>query len=160
VGLAPGLLPAVRDTYRVTRSPAILAQGEVVAEIMLAGGKGTLSLHAGGSLHLIWVPGSILQAEDATESVLAMEALSAGRKLPLLIEIIGVNLTVEACNRYRDALFVSSVAMVGTTDVDRIVAAWVRRGQPGLQEFFTSRPAAVAWLEGLSAPDIVHQVPA
>ena len=128
--------------------------------IVLAGGKGTLSLYAGGTLHLIWVPGSIVQAEDAMESVLAMELLSAGRKLPLLIEIIGVNLTVEACNHYRDTRFVSSVAMVGTTKVDLVVAAWVRRGQHSLQEFFTSRPAAVAWLEGLSAPEIVHQVPA
>jgi len=131
-----------------------------VAEIVLAGGKGTLSLYVGGTLHLIWVPGSILQAEDAAESVLAVELLSAGRKLPLLIEIIGVNLTVEACNDYRDTRFVSSVAIVGTTNLDRVVAAWMRRGQHNLQEFFTSRPAAVAWLEGLSAPDIVHQVPA
>jgi hypothetical protein len=111
-------------------------------------------------LHLIWVPGSILQAEDATESVLAVEALSTGRKLLLLIEIIGVDLTVEACNHHRDTPFVSSVAMVGTTNIDRVVAAWVRRGHHSLQEFFTSRPAAVAWLDGLSAPDIVHQVPA
>jgi len=91
------------------------------------------------------VPGSILQAKDATESVLAVETLSAGRKLPLLIEIIDdVNLTVEACNHYRDTPFVSSVAMVGTTNVDRVVAAWVRRGHHSLQAFFTSRPAAVA----------------
>ncbi|MBT2597210.1 hypothetical protein [Arthrobacter sp. ISL-72] len=131
-----------------------------MAEIVLAGGKGTLSLHAGGTLHLIWVPGSILEAEDVTESVLAMEAFSAGRKLPLLIEIIDVNLTVEACNHYRDTWFVSSVAMVGTTYIDRVVAAWVLRGQHSLQKFFTSRPAAVEWLEDLSAPDIVHQVPA
>lgn len=130
-----------------------------MAEIVLAGGKGTLSLYVGGTLHLIWVPGSVLQAEDATESVLAVELLSAGRKLPLLIEIIGVNLTVEACNDYRDTRFVSSVAIVGTTNLDRVVAAWMRRGQHNLQEFFTSRPAAVAWLEGLSAPDIIHQVP-
>ncbi|HEY8702445.1 MAG TPA: STAS/SEC14 domain-containing protein [Arthrobacter sp.] len=150
----------MRAIYPGTRSPAILAQGELVAEIVLAGGKGTLSVHAGGTLHLIWVPGSIVQAEDAMESVLAMEVLSVGRKLPLLIEIIGVNLTVEACNHYRDTRFVSSVAMVGTTKVDLVVAAWVRRGQHSLQEFFTSRPAAVAWLEGLSAPEIVHQVPA
>ena len=150
----------MRAIYPGTRSPAILAQGELVAEIVLAGGKGTLSVYAGGTLHLIWVPGSIVQVEDAMESVLAMEVLSAGRKLPLLIEIIGVNLTVEACNHYRDTRFVSSVAMVGTTKVDLVVAAWVRRGQHNLQEFFTSRPAAVAWLEGLSAPDSVHQVPA
>jgi hypothetical protein len=131
-----------------------------VAEIVLAGGKGTLSLRGSGTLHLIWVPGSILQGEDSTESVLAMELLSAGRKLPLLIEIIGVNLTVEACNHYRDIRFVSSVAMVGTTNVDRVVAAWVRRGQHSLQKYFTSRPAAVAWLEGRSGHEIGYQVPA
>lgn len=131
-----------------------------MAEIVLAKGKGTLSLHAGGTLYVIWVPGSIVQAEDVTESVFAMEALSAGRKLPLLIEIIDVNLTVEACNHYRDTRFVSSVAIVGTTTIDRIVAAWVRRDQHSVQEYFTSRATAMAWLEGLSAPDIVHPVPA
>lgn len=131
-----------------------------MAEIVLAGGKGTLSLHAGGTLHLIWVPGSILQAEDVAESVLAVEALSAGRKRPLLIEIIDVNLTVEACNHYRDTRFVSSVAMVGTMNIDRVVAAWVQRGQHSLQKFFTSRPAAVAWLEDLSVSEMDHQVPA
>lgn len=89
-----------------------------------------------------------------------MELLSAGRKLPLLIEIIGVNLTVEACNHYRDIRFISSVAIVGTTNVDRVVAAWVQRGHHSLQEYFTSRPAAVGWLEGQSAPEIVHHVPA
>jgi hypothetical protein len=131
-----------------------------VAEIVLAGGKGTLSLHAGGTLYLIWAPGSILQVEDVTESVLAMAVLSAGHKPPLLIEIIGVTLTVDACNHYRDTRFVSSVAMVGTATIDRVVAAWVRGGHHSLQEFFTSRPVAVAWLEGLSAPDNVYQVPA
>jgi hypothetical protein len=131
-----------------------------VAEIVLAGGKGTLSLYASGTLQLIWVPGSILQPEDATESVLAMYFLGAGRKLPLLIEIIGVNLTVEACNHYRDTQFVSSVAIVGTTNIDRVVAAWVRRSQHSLQEYFTSRPAAVAWLEAQSIPENVRQVPA
>nr|WP_246527418.1 hypothetical protein [Pseudarthrobacter albicanus] len=64
-----------------------------MTQIMLAGGKGTLGLGADGILHLVWAPGSMLELQDAAESVLAVQGLSFGRMLPLLIEITDVRLT-------------------------------------------------------------------
>ena len=122
-------------------------------EIVLAAGKGTLSLDEGGILQLAWASGSALDTADAVESVLAISKISAGRMLPLLIDISDVKLTAGARNHYLDSRFVSSVALVGESNVDRVVAAWMRRGNDCPQRYFTSRTEARQWLAGLAADD-------
>ena len=125
-------------------------------EIVLAAGKGTLSLDEGGILQLIWAPGSALELADAVESVLAISKISAGRMLPLLIDICDVELTAGARNHYLDSRFVSSVALVGESNVDRVVAAWMRRGNDCPQQYFTSTSEALSWLGELAARDAAH----
>ncbi|WP_346960798.1 STAS/SEC14 domain-containing protein [uncultured Arthrobacter sp.] len=122
-------------------------------EIVLAAGKGTLSLDEGGILQLAWASGSALDTADAVESVLAISKISAGRMLPLLIDISDVKLTAGARNHYLDSRFVSSVALVGESNVDRVVAAWMRRGNDCPQRYFTSKTDARQWLAGLAAGD-------
>ena len=122
-------------------------------EIVLAAGKGKLSLDAGGILQLAWASGSALDTADAVESVLAISKISAGRMLPLLSDISDVELTAGARNHYLESRFVSSVALVGESNVDRVVAAWMRRGNDCPQRYFTSRTEARQWLAGLAADD-------
>lgn len=128
-------------------------------EIVLAAGKGTLSLDESGILQLIWAAGSALETADAAESVLAIAKISAGRMLPLLIDISDVKLSAGARNHYLDSRFVSSVALVGESNVDRVVAAWMRRGNECPQRYFTSRSEALAWLDELAARGGTRSVP-
>ncbi len=128
-------------------------------ELILAGGKGTLGLAEDGILRLAWASGTALDAADAVESVLAVSKISAGRMLPLLIDISDVKLTAGARNHYLESRFVSSVALVGESNVDRVVAAWMRRGNECPQRYFTSRAEAVGWLLGLAASDGSRSVP-
>lgn len=120
-------------------------------EIVLAAGKGTLSLDETGILRLVWAGGSALETADAAESVLAISKISAGRLLPLLIDISDVKLSAGARNHYLESRFVSSVALVGESNVDRVVAAWMRRGNECPQRYFTSTSEALAWLGELAA---------
>lgn len=126
-------------------------------EIVLAAGKGTLSLDETGILRLVWAGGSALETGDAAESVLAISKISAGRLLPLLIDISDVKLSAGARNHYLDSRFVSSVALVGESNVDRVVAAWMRRGNECPQRYFTSTSEALAWLGELAASDDAAQ---
>lgn len=119
-------------------------------EIVLAAGKGTLSLDEAGILQLVWAAGSTIETADAVESVLAVTKISAGRMLPLLIDISDVKLTAGARNHYLDSRFVSSVALVGESNVDRVVAAWMRRGNECPQSYFTSSADALEWLDALA----------
>src|SRR6478736_4360468 len=119
-------------------------------EIVLAAGKGTLSLDESGILQLVWAGGSALDTADAAESVLAISKISAGRMLPLLIDISDVKLSAGARNHYLDSRFVSSVALVGESNVDRVVAAWMRRGNECPQSYFTSSDDALEWLRELA----------
>jgi hypothetical protein len=122
-------------------------------EIVLAAGKGTLNLDESGILRLVWAAGSMLDTADAVESVVAISRISVGRMLPLLIDISDVKLTAGARNHYLESRFVSSVALVGESNVDRVVAAWMRRGSDCPQCFFTSRAEALGWLGELAASD-------
>lgn len=128
-------------------------------DIVLAAGKGTLSLDESGILQLVWAAGSALDTADAAESVLAISKISAGRMLPLLIDISDVKLSAGARNHYLDSRFVSSVALVGESNVDRVVAAWMRRGNECPQRYFTSRLEALAWLDELAARGGTQSVP-
>jgi len=126
-------------------------------EIVLASGKGTLSLDESGILQLVWAGGSALETADAAESVLAISKISAGRMLPLLIDISDVKLSAGARNHYLESRFVSSVALVGQSNVDRVVAAWMRRGNECPQRYFTSTSDALHWLGELAASGGANQ---
>lgn len=115
-------------------------------DIVLASGKGTLTLDESGILQLVWAGGTVLETADAAESVLAIMKISAGRMLPLMIDISDVKLTAGARNHYLESRFVSSVALVGESNVDRVVAAWMRRGNDCPQRYFTSSDEALEWL--------------
>jgi len=119
-----------------------------VEEVLIAGGKGRLGVSRAGFLHLFWTPGSQVDLDDAMKSIEKMQALSAGRALPLLVEISDVTMNAAARGAYETAKAVSAVAIVGSTVVDRVAAAALGRHGFCPHAYFTSRAEAIEWLDG------------
>jgi uncharacterized protein YegP (UPF0339 family) len=128
--------------------------GEVMmGEITTAGGKYSLSFSE-GIIESIWRPGSVVDVEDARASISAVERLSGGTPAPLLVQMTDVQVSAAARHAYDEARSVAAVALVGSSVVDRVVAAALGRLTFCPHEYFTSRPDAVAWLKRITAgPD-------
>lgn len=121
-------------------------------EILIAGGKGRLGVSGAAFLHLSWTPGSQVDLDDAMKSIEKMQALSAGRALPLLVEISDVTMNAAARGAYETAKAVSAVAIVGSTVVDKVAAAALGRHGFCPHAYFTSRAEALEWLDSLASP--------
>jgi hypothetical protein len=124
-----------------------------VEEILIADGKGRLGVSGAGFLHPFWAPGSEVDVDDATKSIEVIKGLSDGRVLPLLVEISGVTMSAAARGAFERAEAVSAVALVGSTVVDKVVAVALGRHVFCPHAYFTSRPEALEWLDGLSASE-------
>ena len=122
-------------------------------EILIAGGKGRLGI-CGPHFHLVWAPGTLVDARDAAASIEAMRALGGGRELPLLVEISGVTMRSTARHTYERAKAVTAVALLGSSVVDTVVAAALGRHSFCPHAYFTSRTEALEWLEGLQLPEL------
>ncbi|WP_427135173.1 STAS/SEC14 domain-containing protein [Pseudarthrobacter sp. S9] len=131
-----------------------------MTEFILGGGKGTIVTDPQGILRLTWTPGSIVEADGATEAVLAVQRLSGKEMRPLLVALTDVHLAAGARRIFLETRFVAAVALVGATVVDRVVAAALQRKRKCPQAFFTSTVVAVEWLEGLPAPEGAEGIPA
>jgi hypothetical protein len=70
---------------------------------------------------------------------------------PLLVQMTDVQVSAAARHAYDEARSVAAVALVGSSVVDRVVAAALGRLTFCPHEYFTSRPDAVAWLKRLTA---------
>lgn len=121
-----------------------------MGELTVADGKGKLSLDRSGILHLKWRPGSFVGAADARASILAVEELSEGKIGPILITMTDVDLGAGAKEIYQQTRAVAAVALVGSTQVDRVVAAGMKRKRHCPHAFFTSEVEALSWLLALS----------
>lgn len=104
-----------------------------------------------GIVRLRWPPGLRITGPMATAAVAAIDELNGGCERPLLVEMAGAETpTREARERFGERCSVSRVALLGASAVDRVRASLVpdlgRKGHPVPTRFFTSEPAAVAWL--------------
>jgi uncharacterized protein YegP (UPF0339 family) len=136
---------------RVVGLTAQAWNGEVaVGEIATAGGKYSLRFSE-GIIESIWRPGSVVDVEDARASILAVERLSGGIPAPLLVQMTDVQVSAAARHAYDEARSVAAVALVGSSVVDRVVAAAMGRLTFCPHEYFTSRQDALVWLKGISA---------
>jgi hypothetical protein len=125
--------------------------GEVMmGEITSAGGKYSLRFSE-GIVESIWRPGSVVDVEDARASILAVELLSGGTPAPLLVQMTDVQVSAAARHAYDEARSVAAVALVGSSVVDRVVAAALGRLTFCPHEYFTSRQDAVVWLKRITA---------
>jgi hypothetical protein len=131
-----------------TRKGAVM-RGEITA----AGGKYALRFSE-GLIESVWRPGSVVDVEDARASILAVERLSGGMPAPLLVHMTDVQVSAAARHAYDEARSVAAVALLGSSVVDRVVAAALGRLSFCPHEYFTSRPEALAWLKRITAgPD-------
>ena len=70
----------------------------------------------------------------------------------MIVEVVDVCMSPGARETLLGKRFVSAVALVGTSVVDRVVAAALLRQQDCPHGYFTSVDAARQWLGQLAAP--------
>jgi hypothetical protein len=114
--------------------------------ITVDGGKGTVELSAEGVLHLVWKPGTVLQADDVHAAIATVNELADGAEFPMLIDIANT----QAVSRQARSVFsvkcaASRIALLGSSPVNRVIAnfAMARRILPCPTRFFTSRNEAM-----------------
>lgn len=109
---------------------------------------GTIEL-TGQILCLKWAPGAVVRESDAKALMQRAAALSAGRTLPLLVEMTGMTwIDRRAQEAFASSWPLARAAIVGTSAVDEAIARfYMARHHPDHPtRFFTSRDEAMAWL--------------
>ncbi|WP_163167351.1 STAS/SEC14 domain-containing protein [Arthrobacter sp. Alg241-R88] len=114
---------------------------------------GTIEL-CGQILCLKWVPGAVVRESDAKALMQRASDLSAGRTLPLLVEMTGMTwIDRRAQEAFASSWPLTRAAIVGTSAVDEAIARfYMARHHPAHPtRFFTSQGEALAWLTEDSA---------
>jgi hypothetical protein len=101
------------------------------------------------TFHLRWTPGSTVSAADADAVVAAVQGVTGTGLQPMLVEVVDVCMSPGARATLLGTRFVSAVALVGATVVDRVMAAALLRKQECPHGYFTSVDAARKWLSQL-----------
>ncbi|WP_354171559.1 STAS/SEC14 domain-containing protein [Arthrobacter sp. UYEF36] len=114
-------------------------------EAVAAEGKNSLSVRA-GIIESVWRPGSIVDVDDAKDAMLAVARISGGTPMPMLSEMTDVEISAAARYEFAQTTGVLAIAVLGSSSVDRVVAAAMSRHTLYPHEFFTSRNAAMTWL--------------
>jgi hypothetical protein len=121
--------------------------------ITVDGGKGTVELDAKGVLHLVWLPGTVLEAADVHAAMAQVNEIADGAEYPMLIDISNTQaVTRQAKSVFSIKCAASRIALLGSSPVNRVIAnfALARRTLPCPTRFFASRDEAMNWL--LQAP--------
>ena len=117
--------------------------------ITVDGGKGTVELDAKGVLHLVWLPGTILEAADVHAAMAQVNEIADGAEYPMLIDISNTQaVTRQAKSVFSIKCAASRIALLGSSPVNRVIAnfALARRTLPCPTRFFASRDDAMNWL--------------
>jgi hypothetical protein len=108
------------------------------------------SLHVDGGIVVVrWSPGVEITGRLATEAMDTVDELNGDYKRPLLVDLTGTaNVTREARGAFSRECQVSRMALVGRSAVDRVLANFALKVNSIAipSRFFTSLPAALAWL--------------
>ena len=81
----------------------------------------------------------------------AVEQISGGIPMPMLSEMTDVEISAAARYEFAQTTGVVAIAVLGSSTVDRVVAAAMSRHTRYPHEFFTSRDNAMAWLNNFTA---------
>ncbi len=131
--------------------------------LLAADGKNSLQVRD-GILESVWTPGSFVDVDDARDAMRATALIGEGRQLPMLSVMTDVEISAAARYEFAKSVDVVAIAVLGSSAVDRVVAAATSRDTRYPHEFFTSRADAVTWLKNfLTAPeaaDVPAQPPA
>jgi hypothetical protein len=102
-----------------------------------------------GIVRLTWAEGLRISGALAREAMAMVDELNAGQRRPLLVDMTGTaTLTREARMAFVDECSASRIALLGRSAVDSVLANFgISVSSPPVpSRFFTSDPAAVAWL--------------
>ncbi|MET3812375.1 STAS/SEC14 domain-containing protein [Arthrobacter sp. UYEF3] len=124
-----------------------MTAGATSAPILAANGKNSLSIH-GGIIESVWIPGSFVSLDEARDAMRAAELICQGRPMPMLSVMTDVAISAAARYQFAKSVDVTAIAVLGSSAVDRVVAAATSRDTRYPHEFFTSRDDALAWLSG------------
>ncbi len=113
--------------------------------IAAADGKNVLSVSA-GIITSVWQPGSFVDVHDAKDAMRAVAQVSGGTPMPMLSEMTDVEISAAARYEFAQTTGVLAIAVLGSSTVDRVIAAAMSRHTRYPHEFFTSRDDAMAWL--------------
>jgi hypothetical protein len=130
-----------------------------MVEIALTCANATLNVDAEGTFHLRWVPGSAVSGADADSVVTAVQGVTGASLQPMIVEIADVCMSPAARETLLGMRFVSAVALVGATVVDRVMAAALLREQECPHGYFTSVDDAREWLSRLPVPGALEESP-
>ncbi|MGP0224075.1 DUF7793 family protein [Paenarthrobacter sp. NCHU4564] len=117
--------------------------------ITVDGGKGTVELDAMGFYHLVWKPGTELNADDVHAAITSIDGLAEGAEYPMLVDITHTrSVSREAKSVFSTRCAASRIALLGSNPVNRVIAnfAMSRRVLPCPTRFFASRDEAMHWL--------------
>ncbi|MCB5275288.1 hypothetical protein BJG92_02836 [Arthrobacter sp. SO5] len=121
--------------------------------ITAAQGKNSLEVIA-GIIQSTWRPGSFVDVDDARDAILAAERIGGGTPMPMLSEMTDVEISAAARHAFAQTTGVSAIAVLGSSAVDRVLAAAMSRYTRYPHRFFTSRDDALAWLRTVTATPI------
>ena len=106
-----------------------------------------------GIITSVWMPGSVVDVDDARDAMRAVDQITGGTPLPMLSEMTDVEISAAARYEFAQTTGVLAIAVLGSSTVDRVVAAAMRRHTRYPHEFFTSRDDAMAWLSTYAPGD-------
>jgi hypothetical protein len=109
----------------------------------------SLRVDPDGIVRLSWAEGLRITGPLARDAVGMVDELNAGSERPLLVDMTGTaTLTREARMAFTEKCSASMIALLGRSAVDGVIANFALgvSAPPVPTRFFTSDPAALAWL--------------
>lgn len=109
----------------------------------------SVSVDPTGVVRLSWLPGLRITGYLAADAMAAVDELNGDTERPLLVDMTGTAvLTREARQTFARKCSASRIALLGKSAVDRVIANFALGVSfvPVPTRFFTSEPAALAWL--------------
>ncbi len=102
-----------------------------------------------GIVRLTWARGLRITEQLASDAMTLVDRVNEDRERPLLVDMTGTaTLTRPARVTFTRKCSASMIALLGRSPVDRVIANFALGVSPVPvpTRFFTSEPAAVAWL--------------
>lgn len=119
--------------------------------ILAANGKNSLTVNE-GIIESSWTPGSFVDIIDARDALRATASITRDRRMPMLSVMTDVEISASARYEFAKSSDVVAIAVLGSSAVDRVIAAATSRDTDYPHEFFTSREDALAWLRAFIEP--------
>ena len=100
-----------------------------------------------GLIRMTWLrSGQRITGPLAQDALRLVDKLNTGLPHPLLVDVTGITVTREARMRFATYDSTPRIALLGSSAVDRVIAAFARGTSVVPTRYFTSESAAITWL--------------